>query len=106
MTDKLKIVIKNTAFNKEDKLIMWECVFPDNTVRKLVFSSNDIKNMINTTLDIPDELIEKFCKDIKGKEKYIVINGEINDSNIETLTPEEQDRIISKYYNILPEVQE
>jgi len=103
MSDKLKIFIKNTAFNKEDKLIMWECVFPDKTTRKLVFSSNDIKNMINTNMDIPDDLIDKFCKDIKGKEKYLIINGEINESNIDKLSPEEQDKIISKYYNIVPD---
>ena len=98
----VKVEILNMKYDKENNL--FQLLLKD--IEKNKQTGIAVKGTDwGITSDIPDEIIEKFCDDMKGKEKSLFIeidNSSIRDvkKNEEGVTPQEEiDKINSNIDN-------
>jgi len=102
MNEQQKVKIIKSKYHKEKDVVEWLIEFVSDKKRiTMVWPSNDLGIALGITKDIPIEEMEKFCKDIKGKEINLVIESDMKDiPSFKDATDDQIDnmsKVIDKY---------
>jgi len=80
MKEPKKVKIIESKYYKQKDIVEWMIEFvEDKKQLRLVWPSSDLGVALGINGYIKPELMEKFCKDIKGKEINLVMESDIQD---------------------------
>jgi len=102
MSKTYRVKILDTAYDKDRDLITWRVNMPDGKTIDLVWPRSDLGPAIGISGDITVELLLPFLEALKGKEKNLVIEGDIKEiADLNDMSSlKQQDEALRKYLTI------
>ena len=72
-----RVKILDASYVKEMRLVIWKiAIIDEDMVIRLAWRAGDLNQALDISIEIPDDLMAKFCNDIIGKELNLVMEGQ------------------------------
>lgn len=85
MEQKTRVKILDTNYREDLNLVQWKIkMLEDDKNITLAWRGGDLGEALGITKEIPPDLMEKFCKDMIGKEINLVLSPEMDKFDAES----------------------